>query len=114
MQNVKEVARIIGEEVIQMRLIDADALMETLGVAEECEDCQYRTGDTFIMCSKSSDFVKACGAIINAPTVGSTPVKLSVLYLCDPDKNTECKKTMCYRNGGECFHTVHKKYRRFE
>lgn len=44
----------------------------------------------------------------------STPVYLSDLYLCDPDKNTECKKTECYRNGGECVHTVHKKYRRVE
>ena len=41
-------------------------------------------------------------------------VDLSVLYLCDPDKNTECKKTACYRNGGECIHTAHKKYRRVE
>ena len=44
----------------------------------------------------------------------STPVYLSNLYLCDPDKNTECKKTACYRNGGECIHTVHKEYRRVE
>ena len=44
----------------------------------------------------------------------STPVYLSELYLCDPDKNTECKKTACYRNGGECIHTVHKEYRRVE
>ena len=44
----------------------------------------------------------------------STPVYLSDLYLCDPDKNTECKKTACYRNGGECIHTVHEKYRRVE
>ena len=34
--------------------------------------------------------------------------------VCDPDKNTECKKTACYRNGGECIHTVHKEYRRVE
>lgn len=44
----------------------------------------------------------------------STPIYFSDLYLCDPDKNTECKKTACYRNGGECTHTVYKKYRRFE
>ena len=95
-----------------MRLIDADALMETLGIKEECADCQYHIGNNF--CSRSSDFVTACESIVDAPTVGSTTVKLSAIYLCDPDKNTECKKTMCYRNGGECVHTVHKKYRRFE
>lgn len=30
---------------------------------------------------------------------------MNVLYLCDPDKNTECKKTSCFRNGGPCFST---------
>ena len=24
------------------------------------------------------------------------------LYRCDPDRNTECRKTMCFRHGGFC------------
>jgi len=24
------------------------------------------------------------------------------LYLCDPDKNTECRKNACFTNGGTC------------
>lgn len=34
-------------------------------------------------------------------------------YLCDPDKNKECKKTMCYKEkpAGMCMLTTHKKYR---
>lgn len=27
------------------------------------------------------------------------------LYICDPDKNTTCKKTACYVNGGPCNRT---------
>jgi hypothetical protein len=29
-------------------------------------------------------------------------VNMNVLYLCDPDKNPECKKTNCFLNGGGC------------
>lgn len=32
------------------------------------------------------------------------------LYICDPNKNTECSKTSCYINGGPCFHTTKKEY----
>ncbi|MBP5411434.1 MAG: hypothetical protein J6Y26_05975 [Lachnospiraceae bacterium] len=28
------------------------------------------------------------------------------LYLCDPDKNKQCRKTACYGNGGPCFMTT--------
>lgn len=28
------------------------------------------------------------------------------LYLCDPEKNTDCKKTGCYLNGGYCYMTT--------
>ena len=26
-------------------------------------------------------------------------------YVCDPIKNTECKKRMCWTKGGRCFRT---------
>ena len=32
-------------------------------------------------------------------------VKMSekkTLYRCDPDRNKECRKTMCFRHGGFC------------
>lgn len=35
-------------------------------------------------------------------------------FLCDIDRNEECKKTHCYRNGGECFLTTEKKYAKEE
>lgn len=35
------------------------------------------------------------------------------LYLCDPEKNTDCKKTMCHKENCDnpCRHTTNKKYR---
>ncbi len=34
----------------------------------------------------------------------------TALFVCDPEKNTECTKESCYINGGECHHTTHKEY----
>lgn len=33
------------------------------------------------------------------------------LYLCDPDKNTECTKEGCYINGGPCCLTKYERFR---
>ena len=52
-----------------MRLIDADALMDALGIAVECKDCS-RNG-TF-GCKEDSTFVYACEAITDAPTIDPT------------------------------------------
>lgn len=35
---------------------------------------------------------------------------MNLLYFCDPSKNTECRKTGCYENGGPCRHTTHAEY----
>ena len=34
-------------------------------------------------------------------------LKDNPVYECDPDKNTDCRKTGCYINGGECHLTRH-------
>ena len=34
----------------------------------------------------------------------------AVLYLCDPQKNKNCKKTSCYLNHGECRCTGEREY----
>ena len=31
-------------------------------------------------------------------------------YLCDPEKNTECRKTMCFQKGGLCKKTSNPEY----
>ena len=33
-----------------------------------------------------------------------------ILYRCDPLKHKECKKTNCFKRGGECNATTHKEY----
>lgn len=30
------------------------------------------------------------------------------LYVCDPNKNNDCPKDVCHRNGGQCKHTFNK------
>lgn len=36
------------------------------------------------------------------------------VYICDPEKNTVCTKTGCHINGGECYLTLEKKYKKEE
>lgn len=54
-----------------MRLIDKDALMETLGIAHDCSFCRNKNG---LFCKKHTDFVYACGVIANAPVI-ETPTE---------------------------------------
>ena len=54
-----------------MRLIDADALMERLGMANECDGCPSRKNTMF--CSLTSELVSVCEEITEAPTID--PVK---------------------------------------
>lgn len=50
-----------------MRLIDADALASVLGIHEDCDDCENHESGLF--CKKGGDFVTACEAIYDAPTI---------------------------------------------
>ena len=34
----------------------------------------------------------------------------AILYECDPKKNKACRKTACYKRGGECHLTTHVEY----
>lgn len=34
----------------------------------------------------------------------------ATLYKCDPTKNKECKSSACYIYGGECHHTLSKRF----
>ena len=38
--------------------------------------------------------------------------KENALFICDPDKNEECKKNNCYINNGECMQTNNIKFRK--
>lgn len=37
-------------------------------------------------------------------------IKALTTYECDPNKNTLCRKSFCYVNGGECHRTSHKEF----
>lgn len=53
------------------RLIDADALMNALGIVDDCQYCQYQSS---IFCNRSPDFVDACEAIADATVINAVPV----------------------------------------
>ena len=57
-----------------MRLIDADALMKTLGITDmDCEKCEWQSGYG-AYCSRGGDFEDACSAIEDAPTIDAVEV----------------------------------------
>jgi len=41
-------------------------------------------------------------------------IKDEMLYMCDPEINTECNKSGCHINGGKCFMTKKHEYRKIE
>ena len=49
-----------------MNLIDRDALIDALDIAEDCSICRY---DNHGFCTKGSEFVNACVAIFDQPTI---------------------------------------------
>ncbi len=51
-------------------LIDRHWLMERLGLMDDCRECQYCHGP---LCSMGSEFVIACEAISDAPSVQTEP-----------------------------------------
>lgn len=66
---IKVLKSILGEPLEEraMRLIDADALMRTLGITDtDCGKCDLHGA---MGCSKRGDFVDACIAIEHAPTI---------------------------------------------
>lgn len=70
-----------------MRLIDADALMKTLGInAEECDKCRW--GDIRGRCSRSGDFEIVCCVIDEMPTISQKTGRWTVtpIYI----KCSEC------------------------
>ena len=52
-----------------MRLIDADALMKTLGITDmDCDKCAWHDRE-WSNCKRGGDFEDACCAIEGAPTI---------------------------------------------
>lgn len=81
-----------------MKLIDADALMETIGITKECKDCA-RNG--MRGCSESSAFVWACESITEAPTIDAVQVvRCKDCAKSRPDGNDESVWLWCRRVHG--------------
>ena len=81
-----------------MRLIDADALMEAIGIADECKDCP-RHGH--FGCKEDSAFAYACEEITDAPTVDAVPVvRCKDCAKSRPDGNYESVWLWCRRVHG--------------
>ena len=51
-----------------MRLIDADALCEVLRIPKD-DSCTYCSGNNNGFCNRGPEFVNACEAIADAPTI---------------------------------------------
>ena len=81
-------------EVSMMRLIDADALMEQVGIAVECKDCPRKLS---FGCKEDSSFVYACESITDAPTVIQwIPVTERLPEANNPVLVTTVGKSKCY------------------
>jgi hypothetical protein len=48
------------------------------------------------------------------PVELSCPVEGKTLYLCDPARNTECRKSDCRVNGGDCYATHNIEYATYQ
>jgi len=64
--------------------------------------CLTYEGTTYIL--RKPPVFKACDKEGVFTFYGFEP-----MYLCDPEKNTECKKTSCQK---ECKHTTNPKYKK--
>lgn len=59
-----------------MRLIDADALMQTLGITDtDCDKCAWYNKE-YMQCKRGDDFEDVCCAIEDAPTIDAIPARI--------------------------------------
>lgn len=66
-----------GEQTMNDDLISRQDLMNTLHIKEDCQDCEYSSG---IFCTQSPDFVNACEAICDAPSVADEQMTKTIDY----------------------------------
>lgn len=81
-----------------MRLIDADALMQSLGITNmDCDKCAWHDNERS-RCKRGGDFEDACFAIETEPTIiDATPVVRC--KDCKYYKKSEVSdRMMCWRN----------------
>lgn len=69
----------------------------------ECEKCELFDDCTCTETFWNSEYIPPMNQI--------EPVRA---YPCDPEKNTDCKKTGCYERGGPCKLTLNPEYAKEE
>jgi len=73
-----------------MRLIDADALMQSLGITDmDCDKCAWHDEERNL-CKRGGDFVDACCAIEDAPTIDAIDRQAAIRWVkteCNPYGN---------------------------
>lgn len=91
-----------------MRLIDADALMETLGITSlDCDKCEWKSGYGSY-CSRGADFTDACSAIEDAPTIATEPHWIPVTERLPEEYADVLVQFEYYRYGDyNCMYTTH-------
>lgn len=67
----------------------------------------HQTGDMY-ECSECGTIEHVKSLWTRCPVCGE-PQMLG-LYRCNPEKNTECRKTACYINGGPCEFTTKEEF----
>lgn len=91
--NGAKLDEVVEEEKRMSRLIDADALMDVLGIAVECKDCSRKGA---FGCKEDSAFVYACEAITDVPTIDAVPVvrcrNCECWYPEEDDEYGHCRK----------------------
>lgn len=71
-----------------MRLIDADALMQTLGITDmDCVRCAWYS-KAYRQCKRGGDFEDACCAIEDAPTIEAVPERKKGRWVQMKDEKT--------------------------
>lgn len=65
-----------------MRAIDADELMEKIGIGKDCDECQHN--DRKLYCNWKPDVVDICETISTAPTI--EPERKKGEWLMDGEK----------------------------
>lgn len=82
-----------------MRPIDADALMQTLGITDmDCVRCAWYS-KAYRRCKRGGDFEDACIAIEDAPTVDAVPVRKGKWILVKGSNGKD------YHKCSYCLHT---------
>ena len=69
----------------RMRLIDADVLIEKIGIGKDCNECQHNEDEFY--CNWKPDVVDICEAICTAPTVEPEQIRCENCKHCETTDN---------------------------